>query len=58
MLNGMGLHSGVDMGKLVSAGAFICNALGIQTRSRAARALIAANGDLTSEPCAAPHPAG
>ena len=39
MLDGMGIHSGVDMQKLVAAGAFICNALGRPTQSRVARAL-------------------
>ena len=39
MLDGMGIHSGVDMQKLVTAGAFICNALGRPTQSRVARAL-------------------
>ena len=39
MLDGMGIHNGVDMQKLVAAGAFICNALGRPTQSRVARAL-------------------
>ncbi len=39
MLNGMGLESGVDMPKLISAGAFICAELGIETHSHVARVL-------------------
>lgn len=41
MLSGMGCETGVDMRKLVAAGAFICKALGIATHSRAARAMLA-----------------
>ena len=39
MLDGMGIHTGIDMQKLVAAGAFICDALGRPTQSRVARAL-------------------
>ena len=39
MLDGMGIHTGIDMHKLVAAGAFICDALGRPTQSRVARAL-------------------
>lgn len=39
MLHGMGFESGVDLQKLIDAGAFICEALGIQTRSHVARAM-------------------
>ncbi len=39
MLNGMGLHTGVDMQKLLKAGDFVCNALGRPSNSRVARAL-------------------
>jgi hydroxymethylglutaryl-CoA lyase len=39
MLDGMGIHTGIDMQKLVAAGAFICDALGRSTQSRVARAL-------------------
>ena len=39
MLNGMGFNTGLDMEKLIAAGAFICSALGVPTRSRVARAL-------------------
>ncbi len=41
MLDGLGIETGVDMGKLIDAGEFICNALGQPTRSRAARAISA-----------------
>jgi len=39
MLDGMGIHTGIDMQKLIAAGSFICNALGRPTQSRVARAL-------------------
>ncbi len=39
MLSGMGMESGVDMQKLIVAGSFICEALGITSHSRVARAL-------------------
>ena len=39
MLDGMGLETGVDMGRLMAAGAFICGVLDRPTLSRAARAL-------------------
>jgi isopropylmalate/homocitrate/citramalate synthase len=38
MLNGMGIETGVDLERLVAAGAFICEKLGRQTQSRVARA--------------------
>jgi hydroxymethylglutaryl-CoA lyase len=38
MLNGMGIETGVDLDRLVAAGAFICEKLGRQTQSRVARA--------------------
>jgi isopropylmalate/homocitrate/citramalate synthase len=38
MLNGMGIETGVDMDRLIAAGSFICEKLGRQTQSRAARA--------------------
>ena len=43
MLDGMGLETGVDMGKLMAAGAFICGVLDRPTLSRAARALAVKN---------------
>jgi hydroxymethylglutaryl-CoA lyase len=41
MFDGMGIETGVDMGKLIAAGNFICASLGRATLSRAARALAA-----------------
>ena len=41
MLDGMGIETGVDLGKLIAAGDFICAALGRQTQSRVARAITA-----------------
>jgi hydroxymethylglutaryl-CoA lyase len=41
MLDGLGIETGVDMGKLMAAGDFICAALGRPTLSRVARALSA-----------------
>ncbi len=41
MLNGLGIHTGVDMNKLAAAGAFISAHLGRPTASRVARALAA-----------------
>eukprot|EP00002_Diphylleia_rotans_P036373 TRINITY_DN7_c0_g2_i2.p1 TRINITY_DN7_c0_g2~~TRINITY_DN7_c0_g2_i2.p1 ORF type:complete len:335 (+),score=74.18 TRINITY_DN7_c0_g2_i2:61-1065(+) len=40
MLNGMGIETGVDMDKLLDAGAFICKHLGREPASRAALALL------------------
>ena len=39
MLNGLGIETGIDMDKLVAAGAFISSVLGRPTNSRVARAL-------------------
>lgn len=39
MLDGLGVKTGVDLGKLIAAGDFICDALGRPTHSRAARAM-------------------
>ena len=41
MLDGLGIETGVDMGKLMAAGDFICGVLGRPTLSRVARALSA-----------------
>ena len=41
MLDGLGIETGVDMGKLVDAGRYICDFLGRPTGSRVARALMA-----------------
>lgn len=38
MLNGMGIETGVDLDRLISVGAFICDRLGRPTQSRVARA--------------------
>ena len=39
MLNGMGVETGVDLNKLIEAGAFISQAIGRPTMSKVARAL-------------------
>lgn len=39
MLNGMGIKTGVDLGKVMAAGEFICKHLGRQSGSKAATAL-------------------
>lgn len=39
LLKGMGLETGVDLARLMAAGAYICAELGIETHSRVARAL-------------------
>lgn len=41
LLNGLAIHTGVDMAKLCAAGQYICEALGRPTVSRVARALAA-----------------
>lgn len=41
MLDGMGIHTGIDMDKLLGASEYICDFLKRQTASRAGRALIA-----------------
>jgi len=41
LLDGLGVHTGVDMTKLAEAGRFICEAIGRQNASRAGRALAA-----------------
>jgi hydroxymethylglutaryl-CoA lyase len=41
MLHGMGIETGLDLDKLVDAGAFISQALGRTTQSRVAKALLA-----------------
>jgi len=41
MLQGLGIETGVDLDKLVDAGEFICTALGRQTTSKVARAILA-----------------
>jgi hydroxymethylglutaryl-CoA lyase len=39
MLNGLGVETGIDLGRVAEAGRFICRALGRETASKAARAL-------------------
>jgi len=41
MLNGLGIETGIDLDKLVDAGAFISGVLGRPPVSRVARALLA-----------------
>ncbi len=41
MLEGLGIETGVDLGRLIAAGAFICEFLGLPTQSRVARAMAA-----------------
>jgi hydroxymethylglutaryl-CoA lyase len=41
LLHGLGIHTGIDLDKLVDAGAFISQALGRPTASRVARATLA-----------------
>ena len=41
MLDGLGIETGVDLGKLIAVGDFICGVLGRATLSRAARAIAA-----------------
>jgi hydroxymethylglutaryl-CoA lyase len=41
MLDGLGIRTGVDIEKLIAAGAYICGVLGRPTHSKAARALLA-----------------
>jgi len=41
MMNGLGVHTGVDMNGLLDAGRFICNALGRESASRVAAAFAA-----------------
>ena len=42
MLNGMGIETGIDLDRLISAGVFICEKLGRQTQSRVAQARLRA----------------
>ena len=41
MLHGLGIQTGIDLGKLIEAGSYICGVLQRPTHSRAARALLA-----------------
>jgi hydroxymethylglutaryl-CoA lyase len=44
MLHGMGIHTGIDLDRLVDAGAYISGVLGRPTASRAGKALLAKRG--------------
>jgi hydroxymethylglutaryl-CoA lyase len=39
--HGMGIHTGIDLDKLIDAGTFISNVLGRESRSKVARAMAA-----------------
>ncbi|MGE0557654.1 MAG: hydroxymethylglutaryl-CoA lyase [Burkholderiales bacterium] len=39
LLDGLGIETGIDMGRLIAAGDYICNVIGRPTLSRAARAI-------------------
>jgi len=41
LLHGLGIHTGIDLQKVVEAGAFISNAIGRNNASRAGRAILA-----------------
>jgi hydroxymethylglutaryl-CoA lyase len=44
MLHGLGIHTGIDLGALVDAGAYISGVIGRPTASRVARALLTRRG--------------
>ena len=48
MLNGLGIHTGVDLKKLTAAGQMICQALGIKPRSKASAALARTSDNQTA----------
>ncbi len=50
LLQGLSIHTGIDLDALVDAGAFISNALGRPTASRVARATLAKRERATSQP--------
>ncbi len=50
MLQGMGIATGVDLDRLVDAGAFICGVLGRAPTSRAGKALLARRGVAVEAP--------
>lgn len=61
MLHGLGIETGIDLGLLADAGAFICGALGRETGSKAARALAAkrrAGGTEVRGTCGSPDRGG
>jgi hydroxymethylglutaryl-CoA lyase len=53
MLRGMGIETGLDLDRLVDAGAFISGVIGRPPVSRVARALLARRGAALSAPPAA-----
>jgi hydroxymethylglutaryl-CoA lyase len=48
LLHGLGIATGIDLDKLVDAGAFISQAIGKPNGSRVARALLARRGDVSA----------
>ena len=50
LLDGLGIETGVDIGKLIAAGEYICGKLGRPTHSQGGRAALAAEG---ARPCIA-----
>ena len=48
LLHGLGIRTGIDLDKLVDAGAFISKAIGKPNGSRVARALLAKRGDVSA----------
>jgi len=52
LLHGMGIATGIDLDRLVDAGAFISAAIGRPNGSRVARALLAKRGAAAQEGCA------
>jgi hydroxymethylglutaryl-CoA lyase len=52
LLHGLGIRTGIDLDRLVDAGAFISKAIGKPNGSRVARALLAKRGDVSAAVCA------
>ena len=48
LLHGLGIRTGIDLDKLVDAGAFISQAIGKPNGSRVARALLAKRADASA----------
>lgn len=51
MLDGMGIETGVDLQKVAAAGRMICQAIGKQTSSKAARAMMSSDADSEARRC-------
>jgi len=49
LLQGLGIECGVDLDKLIDAGALVCQALGRETGSKVARAMLAKRAKASSE---------